>query len=115
MPPWAIPTTTSKAWACPRTSTFVHRSDDRTTTARVDFFGAAALHCCLACAFGIPTDKSVAIHAVKAIDGSLLICALRGGLVAASGLQRLPNRSVRLPPTCRGYGSAAGAEGSLPV
>ena len=36
MPPWAIPTTTSKAWACPRTSTFVHRSDDRTTTARAD-------------------------------------------------------------------------------
>jgi hypothetical protein len=36
MPPWAIPTTTSKAWACPRTSTFVHRSDDRTTTAHAD-------------------------------------------------------------------------------
>jgi hypothetical protein len=36
MPPWAIPTKISKAWACPRTSTFVHRSDDRTTTARAD-------------------------------------------------------------------------------
>jgi hypothetical protein len=34
MPPWAIPATISKAWACPGTSTFVHRSDDRTTTAR---------------------------------------------------------------------------------
>src|SRR5882757_1214871 len=37
MPPWAIPITTSKARSCPRTSTFVHRSDDRTTTARADF------------------------------------------------------------------------------
>jgi|SRR5712692_3418652 len=36
MPPWAIQTTTSKAWACPRTSTFVHRSDDRNTTAHAD-------------------------------------------------------------------------------
>ena len=36
MPPWAIPITTSKARSCPRTSTFVHRSDDRTTTARAD-------------------------------------------------------------------------------
>ena len=34
MPPWAIPTTISKAWACLRTNTFVHRSDDRTTNAR---------------------------------------------------------------------------------
>src|SRR5882762_10345288 len=37
MPPWAIPITTSKARSCPRTSTFVHRSDDRTTTALADF------------------------------------------------------------------------------
>ena len=36
MPPWAIPATISKAWACPGTSTFVRRSDDRTTTARAD-------------------------------------------------------------------------------
>src|SRR5882672_2744557 len=36
MPPWAIPTTTSKAWACLRTSTFAHRSDDRTTTAHAN-------------------------------------------------------------------------------
>src|ERR1700730_16803631 len=36
MPPWAIPTTISKAWACLRTNTFVHRSDDRTTNARAD-------------------------------------------------------------------------------
>ena len=37
MPPWAIPATISKAWACPGTSTFVRRSDDRTTTARADW------------------------------------------------------------------------------
>ena len=36
MPPWAIPTTISKAWACLRTNTVVHRSDDRTTNARAD-------------------------------------------------------------------------------
>jgi hypothetical protein len=36
MPPWAIPTTISKAWACLRTNTFVHRSNGRTTNARVD-------------------------------------------------------------------------------
>jgi hypothetical protein len=65
----------------------------------------------LACAFGIPTDKSVAIQAAKAIDESFLICAPEDSLVAASGLLRLPNRGVReLPPTCRGYPhcSAAG-------
>src|ERR1700730_17116567 len=31
-----IPTAISKAWACLRTNTFVHRSDDRTTNARAD-------------------------------------------------------------------------------
>jgi hypothetical protein len=65
----------------------------------------------LACAFGIPTDKSVAIQAANAIDGSFLIGALRDCFVAANGLQRLPNRGVReLPPTYA-HGSAAGAKG----
>ena len=36
MPPWAIPATLSKAWACLRTNTFVHRSDDKTTNVRAD-------------------------------------------------------------------------------
>ena len=36
MPLWATPATPSKAGACPGTSTFVRRSDDRTTTARAD-------------------------------------------------------------------------------
>ena len=58
----------------------------------------------MACALGIPANKSVAIQAAKAIDGSFLICALRDCFVAASGLKRLPNPGVReLPPTCRGY------------
>jgi hypothetical protein len=39
----AIPTTISKAWACLRTSTFVHRSDDRTTNARAHLM--APRHC----------------------------------------------------------------------
>lgn len=63
------------------------------------FEGVAALHCCLACALGIPTGKSVAIQTAKAIGGSFLICAL----VAAGGSQRPPNRGGReLPPGCRG-------------
>jgi hypothetical protein len=32
--------------------------------------GIAALHCCFACAVGIPIDESVAMHADKAIDAT---------------------------------------------
>src|SRR6202140_142558 len=81
--------------------------------------GIAALHCCFVCAFGIPTAKSVPKQAAKAIDGNcFLICPTQRPVVAAIGLQRLPNRGVReLPPTCRGWAHCYGAEaeGILPI
>src|ERR1700688_1161114 len=118
MPPWTIPTTISKAWACLRTNTFVHRSDDRTTNAHADL--TAPRRCIVVWPPHLVSQLTRAQQSrrPRRLMEVSSICPVRDCFVAASGLRRLPNRGVReLPPTCRGYAhrSAAGAEGILPV
>ena len=64
-PAQATPAMISKAWACLRTSIFFRQSDAMTNV-RADLM--ASRHWFLACAVGIPIDKSVAMQTAKPIN-----------------------------------------------
>ncbi|MCP1966940.1 acyl carrier protein [Bradyrhizobium elkanii] len=83
------------------------------------FGGITALHCCFACAVGIPINRKVAMRAAKGInENCLFIGTLRDYFVAAVDLQQRPSRAAQEPQlTCRVcvHCRGGGAEDTRPI